>query len=94
MFADSSARSAVAIGISGLTHDQGNKLEGQLTNVIARLMSIDKNVVGMSSNLLRIFSPINRIANNTDRLEAIEYSMKEMKEGVDKIIREGIGIKK
>lgn len=94
MFADSSARSAVAKGISGLTHDQGNKLEGQLTNVTARLMSIDKNVVGMSSNLLRIFSPINRIANNTNRLEAIEYSMKEMKEGVDKIIREGIGIKK
>ena len=89
-----SGRSAVSKGISGLTQDQGNKLEGQLTNVQGRLMSIDKNVTDMATFLFRIFDPISRIADNTDRLEAIEDSMREVREGVGKIVREGIYMKR
>lgn len=87
-------RKAVNKGISSLTQDQGNKLEGQLTNVQGRLMNIDKHVVDMSQWLYRIFDPINRIADNTDRLEAIENSMQQTRDGIEKIVREGINIKR
>lgn len=89
-----SGRSAASKGISGLTQDQGNKLEGQLTNVQGRLMNIDKNVIDMANFLFRIFDPINRIANNTDRLEAIETGIAGVKEGIEKITREGLVIKR
>lgn len=91
---EDTARSAVSKGISGLSQDQGNKLEGQLTNVQARLMNIDKNVIDMANFLFKIFDPINRIADNTDRLEAIEDSMEEVKEGIGKMVREGINLKR
>lgn len=87
-------RSAASKGISGLTQDQGNKLEGQLTNVQGRLMNIDTNVINMANFLLRIFDPINRIAENTDRLEAIEGGIDEVKNGIEKIVREGIALKR
>lgn len=91
---EDTARSAVSKGISGLSQDQGNKLEGQLTNVQGKLMNIDKNVVDMASFLFRIFEPISRIADNTDRLAAIEDSMEEVKEGIGKMVREGINLKR
>ncbi len=87
-------RSAASKGISGLTQDQGNKLEGQLTNVQGRLMNIDTNVINMANFLFRIFDPINRIAENTDRLEAIEGGIDEVKNGIEKIVREGIALKR
>ena len=87
-------RAAASKGISGLTQDQGNKLEGQLTNVQGRLMNIDKNVTDMAAFLYRIFDPISRIANNTDRLEAIEDSMSEVREGIARIVRDGIYMKR
>lgn len=89
-----SGRKAVNKGISSLTQDQGNKLEGQLTNVQGRLMNIDKHVVEMSQWLYRIFDPISRIADNTDRLEAIERATQDTREGIEKIVREGINIKR
>ncbi|SFU36459.1 hypothetical protein SAMN05216364_100622 [Porphyromonadaceae bacterium KHP3R9] len=91
---EETGRTAASKGISGLSQDQGNKLEGQLTNVQARLMNIDKNVIDMANFLFRIFDPINRIADNTDRLEAIEDSMEEVKEGIGKMVREGINLKR
>ena len=87
-------RQGVAKGISGLSQDQGNKLEGQLTHVTGKLMSIEKNVIDMATNLFRIFAPINRIADNTDRLEEIDDNMKIMREGIERITREGIYLKK
>lgn len=87
-------RQGVAKGISGLTQDQGNKLEGQLTHVTGKLMSIEKNVIDMSVNLFRIFAPISRIADNTDRLEAIEDGIRSMEENIDKAIREGLYMKR
>ena len=87
-------RKAVNKGISGITQDQGNKLEGQLTNVQGRLMNIDTHVVEMSQWLYRIFDPINRIADNTDRLEAIESAMRDTREGIEKMVRDGINIKR
>lgn len=87
-------RSAASKGISGLTQDQGNKLEGQLTNVQGRLMSIDSNVSEMAVFLYRVFDPISRIADNTDRLEAIERGMVEVSEGISRIIREGLYMKR
>ena len=87
-------RTAANKGISGLSQDQGNKLEGQLTNVQGRLMNIDKNVADMAGFLFRIFDPISRIADNTDRLAAIEDSMLEVKEGIGKMVREGINLKR
>lgn len=91
---EDAGRSAASKGISGLTQDQGNKLEGQLTNVQGRLMNIDKNVIDMASFLFRIFDPISRIANNTDRLEAIEQSMETIKSDIGRIVREGINVKR
>lgn len=86
-------RKAVNKGISSLTQDQGNKLEGQLTNVQGRLMNIEKHTIDMAQWLFRLFDPINRIADNTDRLEAIENSMRDTREGIEKIVRDGINIK-
>lgn len=83
-------RQAMTKGISGLTQDQGNKLEGQLTMVTMRLLTIDQNVVAMAEHLFRIFDPINRIADNTDRLEAIEGDMKVTREGIERMVREGL----
>lgn len=87
-------RKAVNKGISSLTQDQGNKLEGQLTNVQGRLMNIEKHTIDMAQWLFRLFDPINRIAGNTDRLEAIENSMRDTREGIEKIVRDGINIKR
>lgn len=91
---EDTGRTAASKGISGLSQDQGNKLEGQLTNVQGRLMNIDKNVIDMANFLFRIFDPISRIADNTDRLEAIEDSMEEVREGIGKMVREGINLKR
>lgn len=91
---DKDERSAAAKGISGLTQDQGNKLEGQLTIVTMRMMTIESNVIKMADNLFKIFDPIGRIADNTDRLEAIEGDMKVTREGIERINREGIYLKK
>lgn len=89
-----SSRSAASKGISGLSQDQGNKLEGQLTNVQGRLMNIDKNVIDMANFLFRIFDPISRIADNTDRLEAIETSMESVKTDISKMVRDGLFLKR
>jgi len=86
-------RSAASKGISGLTQDQGNKLEGQLTNVQGRLMNIDKNVIDMANFLFRLFDPINRIADNTDHLEGIEVAAKRTTEVLERMDRDGLNLK-
>ncbi|HBG39905.1 MAG TPA: hypothetical protein DDW85_00660 [Porphyromonadaceae bacterium] len=93
-FAEESSRTASAKGIAQASQDSVDENNGRLTNIqmmLAKIVSIQDEY---SVFIYKIFDPVNRIADNTDRLEAIEKSMSGVKEDIGKIVREGIILKR
>ena len=94
LFQSTTGRTAVAKGIAQASQDSVDENNARLTNIQGRLMEIAVDVKDMASGFLKIFNPINRIADNTDRLEAIEKGIIEVNEKFEKINREGLYLKK
>jgi len=90
----SSGRSSVAKGIAQASQDSVDENNGRLTNIAMILSNMEVNQANLGVLIFRIFDPINRIASNTDRLEKIETDMSGVKEGIEKINRDGINIKR
>ena len=89
-----STRKSASKGIAQASQDSVDENNGRLTNIQMILANMESNQANLSVLIFRIFDPINRIATNTDRLEKIENDMSGVKEGIEKINRDGINIKR
>lgn len=92
-FAGDGGRQAVSKGIAQASQDSIDETNGRLTNMQGSLLTISENTVHIADLLFSIFSPLNRIADNTDRLEVIETNTKKTREVLEKMDRDGINLK-
>ena len=93
-FATDGGRTAVQKGIAQASQDSIDETNGRLTNMQGSLLVISERTVHIADLLFSIFAPLNRIADNTDRLEAIESATGKTKETLEKIERDGILLKR
>ena len=93
-FKDAEGRSAVNKGIAQASQESINEVSGRLTNIQGSLIVISERTVHIADMLFSIFAPLNRIADNTDRLEAIEMATLKTREVLEKMERDGINMKR
>lgn len=93
-FKDATGRTAVNKGIAQASQDSINEVNGRLTNIQGSLIVISERTVHIADLLFGVFEPLNRIADNTDRLEAIESATEKTREALEKIERDGINLKR
>lgn len=87
-------RSAAAKGVSSMSQDSADQLNG---NFNAMLIYLDKTIAGVTSIntlLAQGLDTLNRIANNTDRLEQIEKSTVAMQKDLQSIVNKGLLMRK
>lgn len=87
-------RNAVQKGVAQASQDSIDEVNGRLTNMQGSLLTISEKTVRIVDLVFAIFAPINRIADNTDRLEAIEKTGLKAVEALEKMERDGINIKR
>lgn len=88
-----STRSATAKGIAQASQDSVDELNGRMTAMQSHTFSINErvgNIVNLSSQML---SKLTSIDANTARLEAIENSMKYMRDDLSTIRTKGVTMK-
>ncbi len=93
-FATESGRTATQKGIAQASQDSIDETNGRLTNIQGSLLIISERTVHIADLLFSIFAPLNRIAENTDRLEGIEKESKKTRETLEKMERDGINLKR
>ena len=88
------SREATAKGVSSMSQDSADQLNG---NFNAMLIYLDKTSTGITSIntlLAQGLDTLNRIANNTDRLEQIEKSTVAMQKNLQSIVNKGLLMRK
>nr|DAL29367.1 MAG TPA_asm: Tape measure domain protein [Caudoviricetes sp.] len=87
-------RSATAQGIASMSQDSANELNG---NFYALLIYADKTcqgVTNINTMMVEALGVLNRIAANTDRLEAIEKNVRETRVFIQDMANRGIILRK
>lgn len=87
-------RIATAQGIASMSQDSANELNG---NFYALLIYADKTcqgVTNINTMMVEALSVLNRIAANTDRLEAIEKNVRETRVFIQDMANRGIILRK
>lgn len=88
------SRTAKAKGISSMSQDSADQLNG---NFYAMLIYLDKTntaVTNINTLLIEGLTVLNRIASNTDRLEDIEKDIRLMRNGVMEMVNRGLIMRK
>ena len=93
-FATENGRTAVQKGIAQASQDSIDEVNGRLTSISGSTLSISENTSKIVDLVFAIFAPLNRIADNTDRLEEIEKTGRKTAETLEKMERDGINIKR
>ena len=87
-------RSATAQGVASMSQDSANELNG---NFYALLIYADKTCQGVTNinqMMVEALGVLNRIAANTDRLEAIEKNVRETRVFIQDMANRGILLRK
>lgn len=87
-------RTATAQGVASMSQDSANELNG---NFYALLIYADKTCQGVTSintMMVEALGVLNRIAANTDRLEAIEKNVRETRVFIQDMANRGILLRK
>lgn len=87
-------RTATAQGIASMSQDSANELNG---NFYALLIYADKTcqgVTNINTTMVEALGVLNRIAANTDRLEAIEKNVRETRVFIQDMANRGIILRK
>lgn len=88
-------RQAVAKGIgASITQDSANELNGNFSAMLIYLDKTNTTVTNINTLLVEGLSVLNRIAVNTDRLEAIENHMKTMSSNMQQMLNKGLIMRK
>lgn len=88
-------RQAVAKGIgASITQDSVNELNGNFSAMLIYLDKTNTTVTNINTLLVEGLSVLNRIAVNTDRLEAIENHMKTMNGNLLQMLNKGLIMRK
>ena len=87
-------RTATAQGVASMSQDSANELNG---NFYALLIYADKTcqgVTNINTMMVEALGVLNRIAKNTDRLEAIEKNVRETRVFIQDMANRGILLRK
>lgn len=87
-------RTATAQGVASMSQDSANELNG---NFYALLIYADKTcqgVTNINTMMVEALGVLNRIATNTDRLEAIEKNVRETRVFIQDMANRGIILRK
>lgn len=86
-------REASEKGIASASQDSIDELNGRMTAVQGHTYSISENTKILVSNTGSILSSVLAIEQHTERLAAMEYSMKAMRDSLNDIAIKGVKIK-
>ena len=92
--AEEAGRTAVARGIASMSQETASELNGNFYSLLIYADKTYQGVLSIREELIEGLSLMERIARNTDRLEAIERDMASMRGGMQDIINRGILLRK
>ena len=92
--AEEAGRTAVARGIASMSQETASELNGNFYALLIYADKTSQGVLSIRETLIEGLSLMERIARNTDRLEAIERDMASMRGGMQDIINRGILLRK
>lgn len=87
-------RNTAARGIAQASQSSVDENNGRLTYIQGVITNLEQGQTKLIDFVFRIFAPLNRIAENTDRLEKIENESRKTRETLEKIERDGLNLKK
>lgn len=87
-------RQAVAKGVASMNQDSANELNGNFSAMLIYLDKTNTTVTNINTLLVEGLTVLNRIAANTDRLEAIENYMKTMSGNMQQMLNKGLLMRK
>lgn len=90
---DSVARTATTKGISSMSQESADELNGSFTTLRVHTSEINESVKILSNNSSTILSHLANIEGNTSKLASIEENLIAMKSGIDYINIKGIALK-
>ncbi|SEF86119.1 hypothetical protein [Parabacteroides chinchillae] len=88
------SRTAAAKGIASMSQDSADQLNGNFNALLIYQDKTSKAITNINTLLVQGLSTLNRIANNTDRLENIEKDITSMRSNFQQIINNGILLRK
>ena len=88
------SREAVAKGVSSMSQDSADQLNGNFNAMLIYLDKTSTGVTNINTLLAQGLDTLNRIANNTDRLEQIEKSTVAMQKDLQSIVNKGLLMRK
>lgn len=88
------SRTSAAKGIASMNQDSADQLNGNFYALLIYQDKTSKAVTNINTILVQGLSILNRIANNTDRLENIEKEITSMRSNFQQIINNGILLRK
>ena len=88
------SRTAVASGIASMSQESASELNGHFYALIIHVDTISKNTASMSSLMVKGLEYQERIARNTDRLEAIENETRQTRQALQDVVNKGLILRK
>ena len=88
------SRTAVASGIASMSQESASELNGNFYALIIHVDTISKNTASMSSLMVKGLEYQERIARNTDRLEAIENETRQTRQALQDVVNKGLILRK
>ena len=92
--ATEATRTAAASGIASMSQESASELNGNFYALILHADNISKDTASMSSLMARGLEFQERIARNTDRLEAIENEVRQTRIATQEMLNKGLFMRK